>query len=283
MLLCNLRHQNQNSEICADWAQLLWQGEGRQSRHAPLRYCSTLGGHSNPTVYRYTLLRLNTRPGEGMTECIVWVQCALRSVCIFLPSFFSPFECQCVFTCEPAVRSHTPTPLPQYICCGEQRGVCVQVRWCVCLRNAEQPRLPPHAGTKKELQPGGHFEIPGAHLANPGNWGVYISATEKGKSPDASWSRVHIDHSPRHGWQTYVYVGGEVYRRHWAKSMNTLWWLALGDVTDRLKLAPLVQESTFFSSYKPHIRTHTLQKHTLILCGLVSSVLAPFSCSQDIE
>ncbi len=38
---------------------------------------------------------------------------------------------------------------------------------------------------KKKSQPGGHFEIPGAHLANPGNWGVYISATEKGKRPDA--------------------------------------------------------------------------------------------------
>lgn len=107
------------------------------------------GGHSNPTVYRYTQLRLNTQPGEGMTECIVWVGHVLHSVCIFLPSFFSVFKCQCVFTCEPAGRSHPPTPLPQYICYGEQQGVCVQAHWCVCLRNAEQPRLPPHTGTKK--------------------------------------------------------------------------------------------------------------------------------------
>lgn len=161
-----------------------------------------------------------------MTACVVWVRRVLRSVCIFLPSFFSLFERKCVFMCEPAGQSHPPTPLPQYICCGEQRGVCVQACWCVCLRNAEQPRLPPHAGTKKESQPGGHFEIPGAHLANPDNWGVYISATERGKSPDASLSCVHIDHSHRHGWQTCVYVVGEVYRQHWAKSLNTLWWLA---------------------------------------------------------
>lgn len=125
---------------------------------------------------------------------------ALRSLCIFISAFFPPFERQCVCLRSSLLPGLTPpTPLPRYICCGEQQGACVQARWCVCLRNAEQPRLPPHAGTKNESQPGGHFEIPGAHLANPGNRGVYISATERGKSPDAPLSCVHIDHSHRHG------------------------------------------------------------------------------------
>lgn len=161
-----------------------------------------------------------------MRECVVWVQRALRSVCIFLSSF-SPHS-----SVNVCLRVSLLAGLTLWLhshgtyVAEKQQGVCVQARWCVCLRNAEQPRLPPHAGTKKESQPGGHFEIPGAHLANPGNWSVYISATERGKSPDAPLSCVHIDHSHCHGWQTRVYVVGEVYRRHWAKSLNTLWWLA---------------------------------------------------------
>lgn len=50
-----------------------------------------------------------------------------------------------------------------------------------------QNSLSSHPIFKKKSQPGGHFEIPGAHLANPGNWGVYISATER-KRPDAAFS-----------------------------------------------------------------------------------------------
>lgn len=63
---------------------------------------------------------------------------------------------------------------------------------------------------KKVTQPGGHFEIPGAHLANPGNWGVYISATEKGKRPDAplSCSAASIQRSLKSPWVTDLCVCG---------------------------------------------------------------------------
>lgn len=87
-------------------------------------------------------------------------------------------------------------PLP-YIQSGEQQRECVQACLCVCVCNAEQLCSPPQPYEKKEKekksQPGGHFEIPGAHLAKPGNWGVYISATEKGKRPDAPLSCVHTE------------------------------------------------------------------------------------------
>lgn len=94
------------------------------------------------------------------------------------------------------------------------------------------PASHPNLKKKKVTQPGGHFEIPGAHLANPGNWGVYISATEKGKRPDApfSCSAASIQRSLTSPWVTdlcvcggvWVVGGVEVYREHWAKSLNTL-------------------------------------------------------------
>lgn len=70
--------------------------------------------------------------------------------------------------------------------------------------NAEQPCLPLQLETKKKSQPGGHFEIPGAHLANPGNWGVYISATERGKRPDAPLEQLS---SSVHRGITHLTVG----------------------------------------------------------------------------
>jgi len=67
-----------------------------------------------------------------------------------------------------------------------------------------QNSLASHPNWRKKSQPGGHFEIPGAHLANPGNWGVYISATERGKRPDAplSCSAASIQRSLTSPWVT---------------------------------------------------------------------------------
>lgn len=45
--------------------------EDSQSWHTP-QGCSAAPrrARTNPAVYRYTSYRLNTRPGEGMTECV---------------------------------------------------------------------------------------------------------------------------------------------------------------------------------------------------------------------
>lgn len=98
-------------------------------------------------------------------------------------------ECTYVCVCGPAGLSHL-VPLLTLNARGEQQQVCLQASECVGLHNAEQPCLPPQLkkNIKSQSQPGGYFEIPGAHLANPGNLGVYISATERGKRPDAPLS-----------------------------------------------------------------------------------------------
>lgn len=50
--------------------------------HTTPLYSSTSQGHSNPTIYHYTAYRLNTRPGERMTE---WWVCVFvhESVCVW--------------------------------------------------------------------------------------------------------------------------------------------------------------------------------------------------------
>lgn len=51
----------------------------------------------NPTVYRYTPYRLNTRPGEGMTECDFPSRTCVRKVHVEQDFFFS--LCFCVSVC----------------------------------------------------------------------------------------------------------------------------------------------------------------------------------------
>lgn len=114
--------------------------------------------------------------------------------CLFSLFFIKAVMSMRVYVCEglPAGLTLAVSPLPIHIIGGEQRRVCVQAFsvYVYIMQNS----LASHPGLgKKKSQPGGHFEIPGAHLANPGNWGVYISATEKGKRPDAPLSCVHID------------------------------------------------------------------------------------------
>lgn len=165
---------------------------GDQSRRAPPPPCSC----GTPGGSRYTWLRLNTH-GQVRDRRSAQCECGVHDVrCAF---FFLPSSVSVCLRASLLVGLTLRLHSHGALCCGEQRGVCVQARWCVCLRNADQPDLPPHTATKRESQPGGHFEIPGAHLANPGNRRVYVSATERGKSPDASLSRVHIDHSHRRG------------------------------------------------------------------------------------
>ena len=202
----------------------------------------------------------------------------------------------CVCVCVGLLACLTLRLLRLLYISGDQRRVCVQACLCVRLHNAEQPRLSPQTWKKKKKkksQPGGHFEIPGAHLANPGNWGVYISATERGKRPDApvSCSAASIQRSLTSPWVTdlcvcvcvCVCVGGvEVYRECWVKSLNTLWWLAAGrhDIMQQCwKLASLVScvclNSTIFCPRKPHAHTHTPLKHTLCFSSPLS-LLTPY-------
>lgn len=130
------------------------QGRGQTVlTHTTPLYCSTSEGCSNPTVYHYTLYRLNTRQGEGMTECM---HGGVHSVHVPKHAFFF-FKLkqlgQCVYmcVCGPAGLSHPVSPLPLYIC-SEQQRVCVQACLCVCLHNAEQPCLPPQLEKKSHNQ-----------------------------------------------------------------------------------------------------------------------------------
>lgn len=124
-------------------------------------------------------------------------------VCVPERSFLcSCVWCQCVYIhmcmCGPAWPAQPVSPTLHV--CGEQHWMCVRA----CSQNIMQNSLPLQLETKKKSQPGGHFEIPGAHLANPGNWGVYISATERGKRPDAPLEQLS---SSVHRGITHLTVG----------------------------------------------------------------------------
>lgn len=89
----------------SDDKSLLPSGTGQTVlTHTTPLYCSTLEGHSNPTVYHYTQYRLNTRPGERMTEwCMYVCSCVCVRVCeviafVYLSMCFFVLH-QCVYMC----------------------------------------------------------------------------------------------------------------------------------------------------------------------------------------
>ena len=149
----------------AHWLTVLMTGPGSpQGRgqtvltHTTPRHCSTSEGRSNPTVYHYTRYRLNTRPGEGMTECVVY---ACVSECVHPSMHFSSSGvdvdvdarvcvCVCVCVCVGLLACLTLRLLRLLYISGDQRRVCVQACLCVRLHNAEQPRLSPQTWKKKK-------------------------------------------------------------------------------------------------------------------------------------
>lgn len=149
---------------------------------------------------------------------------------------------------------------------------------------------------KKKSQPGGHFEIPGAHLANPGNWGVYISTTEKGKRPDAPLSCVHIEitHITKgdrpvcvRGWW---WGGVEVYRescmgkvtKHPMMTCSVLWH----DIMLKFShFAGVCLHNTHFQSQQT-THTHTPHKHpnaSSVFLFPTLPLITPFSFSLAFE
>lgn len=124
----------------------------------------------------------------------------------------------------------------------EQQQGCVQACLCACLRNAEQP-LPPTLTQKKKKKRKSHsqeatlkYQVLIWQIQATGVFTFQRLRREKDQMPPwAAQQRPYRDHSHRHGWQTCVCVwgvwvagGAEAYKKHWAKSLNTLWWLAAG-------------------------------------------------------
>lgn len=176
--------------------------------------------------------------------------------------------------CGPAGLSHPVSPLPLYIC-GEQQRVCVQTCLCVRLYNAEQPFLPPQLEKKKK-----------SHTARRPLWNTRCSfgksrrlgclhfsdwEGKKTRCPLELLSSVHteITHIAMGDRPVCVWGGGvEVSREHWAKSLNTLWWLAAGrhDIMQQCwKLATLVKFVCLNSTHSPFPQTTCTHTHSLFL------------------
>lgn len=127
---------------------------------------------------------------------------------IFLLFFFSPSVSQsgcvavCLCACVGSLAAHWLLTgcslLYVHGAAQSRKGACKRTRvYVYVMQNsfASHPNIKKKKKNRKgkNSQPGDHFEIPGAHLAKPGNWGVYISATERGKRPDAPLSGVHTE------------------------------------------------------------------------------------------
>lgn len=206
----------------------------RQSWHTP-QGCTAAPqrGRTNPAVYHYICYRLNTRPGEGMTECVpyvwVWV-CAcvhMHQSMLFFPLFLvKVVVSQCVYVPVWAHWLLSP-PLP-YILSGEQQRECVQACLCVCVRNAEQLCSPPQPYEKKKKvtarRPLWNTRCSFGKTRQLGC--LHFSDWEGKKTRCPPELRPYRDHSHRHGWQTGVCLccecvlggleGVDIYRRCWA-------------------------------------------------------------------
>ena len=117
------------------------QGRGQTVlTHTTPRHCSTSEGRSNPTVYHYTRYRLNTRPGEGMTEQVVYV-CA--SECVRLSMHFSCSSVDvCVWACWPVSPRVSSALYTSTVTKGE--CACQHARVYVCVMQnslASHPKL----------------------------------------------------------------------------------------------------------------------------------------------
>lgn len=193
--------------------------------------------------------------------------------------------------CGPAGLSHPVSPLPLYIS-SEQHRMCMQASPCVHLHNAEQPCLPPQLKGKKKSHSQEatlKYQVLIWQIQATGVFTFQRLRGEKVQMPPwAAQQRPYRDHSHRHGWQTHVCVcavgGVEEYIEHWAKSLNTLWWVAAGrhEIMQQCwKLAKFVCLNSSHSlspqTTCTHAHTHTPQTHALVLLPVSLFLLLPCS------
>lgn len=118
--------------------------------HTTPLHRSTSEGRGNPTVYHYTARRLNTKPGERMTEWCVHV--SSEHACLCAAACFLLFVCVMSACVHPRVRV--------WACSASSACVSDTTRlWWTTLdvcesllaeHNAEQPRLPLQLETKQK-------------------------------------------------------------------------------------------------------------------------------------
>lgn len=131
--------------------------EDGQSWHTP-QGCSAAPrrGRTNPTVYRYTSYRLNTRPGERMTECVfpgrVCASCTYSKAWFFFFFFFLCFSKRlCLCACVGSTGFSLLLPPANTFTATHKAGrVRANAFVCVCVRNADQLCFPPLHKKKKK-------------------------------------------------------------------------------------------------------------------------------------